>query len=275
MPWDRRVVAFADVGDVRLFFTDEGTGDPPILFVHGYSCDSHDWMWQLPHFTESHRVIAVDLRGHGRSSVPDKEFDARTFANDLAGLIGQIGCGPVVAVGHSLGGLVVSALAVEHPSLVQAVVSVDPGYLIPDEFQPMIEALLEGLEDDPVSTVQGLLGTSSYTPASPPYLKSWHMRRIAGVPPHVLRDTGVALFETGSLAFRQASEEYLRRRECPVLAIYAAPDRAALEVTLLTHPQSEALAWDGAGHWLHQERPDEFNRLVDSWIASLGAPATT
>ena len=60
-----------------------------------------------------------------------------------------------------------------------------------------------------------------------------------------------------------------------MLAIYAAPDRAALEVTLLTHPQSEALAWDGAGHWLHQERPDEFNRLVDSWIASLGAPATT
>jgi len=269
------VVAFADVGDVRLFFTDEGTEDPPILFVHGYSCDSHDWMWQLPHFTESHRVIAVDLRGHGRSGVPDKDFDARTLADDLAGLIGQLGCGPVVAVGHSLGGVVVSALAVEHPSLVQAVVSVDPGYLIPDEFQPMIEALLEGLEDDPVSTVQGLLGTSSYTPASPTYLKSWHMRRIAGVPPHVLRDTGVALFETGSLAYREVSEEYLQRRECPVLAIYAAPDRAALEATLLTQPHSEAIAWDGSGHWLHQERPDDFNRLVDSWIASLGTPSTT
>jgi pimeloyl-ACP methyl ester carboxylesterase len=269
-------VAFADVGDVSLFFTDEGTGDPPILFIHGYSCDSHDWMWQLPHFSETHRVIAVDLRGHGRSSVPDKNFDARTFADDLARLIGKLGCGPVVAVGHSLGGLVVSALAVEHPSLVHAVVSVDPGYLIPDEFEPMIEGLLVGLDDDPVTTVQGLLGTSSYTPASPTYLKSWHMRRIAGVPPHVLRETGAALFDgTASLAYRVASEEYLQRRACPVLAIYAAPDRAALEATLLTHPRSHAIAWDGSGHWLHQERPDEFNSVVESWITSLAAPLTT
>jgi pimeloyl-ACP methyl ester carboxylesterase len=263
-------VAFADVGDVRLFFTDEGTGSPPLLFVHGYSCDSHDWMWQLPHFAESHRVIAVDLRGHGRSSVPDKGFDARTFANDLAGLIDALGCGPVVAVGHSLGGLVVSALAVEHPSLVQAVVSVDPGYLVPDEFQSTIEGILDGLDHDPVTTVQGMLGTSSYTPASPPYLKSWHMRRIAGVPPHVLRETGVALFVgPEALAYCSVSADYLRRRTCPVLTIYAAPDRADLETTLFTHPQSKTLVWDGSGHWLHQERPDEFNRVVDSWMADL------
>ena len=58
----------------------------------------------------------------------------------------------------------------------------------------MIAGLAEGLDDDPVATVQELLGTSSYTPASPTYLKSWHMRRIAGVPPHVLRETGSALF---------------------------------------------------------------------------------
>ena len=64
-------MAFAELGDVRLFFTDDGEGGPPMLFVHGYTCDSHDWSWQLAHFGATHRVIAVDLRGHGRSSVPD------------------------------------------------------------------------------------------------------------------------------------------------------------------------------------------------------------
>jgi pimeloyl-ACP methyl ester carboxylesterase len=252
-----------------LFFTDEGTGDPPILFIHGYSCDSHDWMWQLPHFEASHRVIAVDLRGHGRSGVPENGFDARDFANDLAGLIDELGCGPVVAVGHSLGGLVASALAIEYPSLVQAVVSVDPGYLIPDESLPMLEGLLAGLDDDPVTTVQTILG-SSYTDASPAHLKPWHMRRIAGVPPHVLRDTGMALFGSPeALAYFAVSSDYLRGRSCPVLAIYADPGRAALEATLLTDPRSKTLAWEGSGHWLHQERPDEFNNVVESWIASL------
>jgi pimeloyl-ACP methyl ester carboxylesterase len=268
-------VAFADVGDVRLFFTDEGTGNPPILFIHGYSCDSHDWMWQLPYFADSHRVIAVDLRGHGRSSVPDNGFDARIFANDLAGLIDELGCGPVVAVGHSLGGLVASALAVEHPSLAQAVVSVDPGYLIPDEALPMLRGILDGLEDDPVTTVQTMLGSSSYTQNSPAHLRAWHMRRIAGVPPHVLRDTGVALFGgPEALTYHSVSEPYLRGRSCPVLAIYASPDRAAREATLLTDPRSKTLAWDGSGHWLHQERPDEFNSVVQSWIASLGLLTT-
>ena len=263
-------MAFAEVGNVQLFFTDEGIGSPPILFIHGYSCDSHDWMWQLPYFAAGHRVIAVDLRGHGRSSVPDKGFDARDFAHDLAGLIDQLDCGPVVAVGHSLGGLVASALAVEYPSLVQAVVSVDPGYLTPDEYRPMLEGTLAGLDVDPVTAVQTLLGSAGYTPTSPVHLKPWHMRRIAGVPPHVLRDTGIGLFGgPEALAYFAVSEEFLRGRSCPVLAIYASPDRAALEAPLLTDSRSKTIAWDGSGHWLHQERPDEFNSVVESWIASL------
>src|SRR5438067_938177 len=108
-------MAFADLADVRLFFTDDGSQDPPLLFVHGYSCDSHDWSWQLPHFAVRHRVIAVDLRGHGRSSAPEEGYEALTLVNDLAQLVEQLGCGPVVAIGHSLGGAIVSALAIEHP----------------------------------------------------------------------------------------------------------------------------------------------------------------
>jgi pimeloyl-ACP methyl ester carboxylesterase len=97
------------------------------------------------------------------------------------------------------------------------------------------------------------------------------MRRIAGVPPHVLRDTGVALFGgPEALAYFVASEEYLRGRSCPVLAIYASTDRAGLEAPLLTDSRSRTIAWDGLGHWLHQERPDEFNSVVEGWIASLG-----
>jgi pimeloyl-ACP methyl ester carboxylesterase len=266
-------MAFVDVGDVRLFFTDEGAGSPPMLFIHGYSCDSHDWMWQLPFFEKRHRVIAVDLRGHGRSSVPDSGFDAGDFANDLAGLIEELGCGPVVAVGHSLGGLVASTLAVEDPSLVRAVVSVDPAYLIPDAVAPMLRGVLDGLDVDPVTTVQQMLGSSSYTATSPDHLKPWHMRRIAGVAPHVLCAAGKGLFGgAGAPVYRTESETYLRGRTCPVLAIYSSPERAAFEATILTEPCSRTMAWEGAGHWLHQERPDDFNGLVESWLGSLDSP---
>jgi pimeloyl-ACP methyl ester carboxylesterase len=270
---DRRgsaAMAYAEIGDVRLFFTEHGSGDPPILMVHGFSCDGQDWMWQIPYFAERHRVIVVDLRGHGRSSVPEQGYEPKQFAADVAGLLQELGVGPVVAMGHSLGGAIVSALAVEHPALVSAVVSVDPGYLLADEVRPVVEGMVTALgSDDPVAASQQFL-SASYAPATPPALKAFHMRRIAGVPGPVLVATLSGLFVgPDSLGYRDTSVPYLQRRSCPVLAVYMDADRAAFEADLLADPRSRAIAWPGSGHWLHQERPAEFNAVVDEWLTSL------
>jgi pimeloyl-ACP methyl ester carboxylesterase len=263
-------MAFADVGEVELFYTDEGGGDPPFLFVHGFTCDSHDWSWQIPAFTAGHRVIAADLRGHGRSGVPAGGFNVPTFAADLAGLLDQLDCGPVIAVGHSLGGVIVSALAVEYPEKVRAVVSVDPGYLVDDAMAPMLAGAVDAMRSgDAVAVTQGVLG-ALYVPATPANLRTWHLRRVAGVPPHVIIETFAGLFGGGDgLALRSASEPYLRRRTRPVLAFYTDPARAATEQGLLPDPPSKVVVWDGSGHWLHQERPEEFNSVLQSWVAGL------
>jgi pimeloyl-ACP methyl ester carboxylesterase len=268
--WSASTVAHAELGDVRLFFTDEGEGDP-ILFVHGFSCDSHDWSWQLPHFLAAgHRVIAADLRGHGRSSVPASGFVPRVFADDLAALLDHLGCGPVVAIGHSLGGVIVSALAVEHPDKVRAVVSVDPGYLVADEAAPFLDEILDAMRDgDPAAVAQGFLG-ATYAAASPAHLRTWHMRRIAGVPDDVLRQTFAGIFRgPDAIGFASAAAPYLRRRACPVLAFYVDAGRAAVEAGLFGDDRSRAVAWEGSGHWLHQERPEEFNHIVAAWLAAL------
>src|ERR1700730_4546977 len=98
---------FAEIRDVRLFFTEHGRGDLTVLLVHGFTADSSDWIWQIPHLASAYRVIAVDLRGHGRSSAPPDGYGPVSLAEDLAGLIDYLGVGQVVAIGHSLGGLVV------------------------------------------------------------------------------------------------------------------------------------------------------------------------
>ena len=262
---------YAELGDVRLFFTDEGAGDPPILFVHGYSCDSHDWSWQIPHFVTNHRVIAVDIRGHGRSSAPEGGYDPKQFAADLAALLEHVGAPPVVAIGHSLGGVIVSTLAVEHPERVEAIVSVDPGYLVPDEAADHLAGIVELVWTDPVQAAELMLGPT-YGPASPIELRTWHFRRIAGDPPEVLAKTlGSLMVGPDAMAYLSVSEPYLRRRPCPVLAVYADPGRAAIEGALFTDKRSKVVTWEGAGHWLHQERPGEFNAIVSAWIVGLSA----
>src|SRR5699024_7475189 len=100
-----RPMPYADIShDVSLFYTKHGEGGPPILLVHGWACDSDDWIWQIPDLAKRHTVYAVDLRGHGHSSVPREGYRGTDYANDLSRLIAALGCGPVVVVGHSLGG---------------------------------------------------------------------------------------------------------------------------------------------------------------------------
>jgi pimeloyl-ACP methyl ester carboxylesterase len=264
-------VGFATVGDVRLFYTDTGAGDPPVLFVHGWCCDSHDWSWQLDAFSSSHRVIAADLRGHGRSSVPDGGFDPRTFAADLVGLLDQLASGPVVAVGHSLGGLIVSALAVEHPDRVTAVVAVDPAYGVDHDVAVLLRGVLDGLRSPSGMEAAEAIFATMDVATTPDHLRVWHRRRVLGMPLPVILGTLSGIYEASDqFGLRPASDEYLARRRCPVLAVHAAPARAVWDATTFQHPASRAVSWEGSGHWLHQERPGEFNALVHSWLDSLG-----
>ena len=264
-------MAFADVGEVRLFYTDQGTGECSLLLVHGYACDSHDWSWQLPYFVGRHRVIAVDLRGHGRSSAPGDGYSAVTLAGDLAGLLRALDAPPVVAVGHSLGGIVVSALAVEHPALVAGAVCVDPAYLLPDETAGAMEPFIAALRDaDPGELVQQLFAGLD-SPGRDPAVRAWQLRRAAGVPPHVLRQALET--QVKGLTLVSNSRPYLARRSCPVLSFYADPNRVGVETDIFRDDRSRSIGWEGAGHWLHQERPAEFNALVQAWIESLGLPA--
>ena len=69
--------------------------------------------------------------------------------------------------------------------------------------------------------------------------------------------------------FRAASEDYLARRRCPVLAVCQSADLGAWEERIARHAYSRAVVWEGVGHWLQQVRPDEFNELVLDWIAGL------
>lgn len=69
---------------VRLKYLDTGSGDPALVFVHGWTCNANNWRGQIPHFVTKHRVVAVDLRGHGESGKPDQDYTIEGFVDDTA-----------------------------------------------------------------------------------------------------------------------------------------------------------------------------------------------
>jgi pimeloyl-ACP methyl ester carboxylesterase len=80
---------------------------------------------QFEHFGRNHRVVSVDLRGHGESDKPQQEYTPAGFADDLAWICGQLRVEKPVVVGHSMGGHVAFELTRQHPDLPAAIVAVD------------------------------------------------------------------------------------------------------------------------------------------------------
>jgi pimeloyl-ACP methyl ester carboxylesterase len=263
----------AHVGEVALFHTDEGPREgPALLLVHGWTCDSHDWCFQLEELTTRHRVIAVDLRGHGRSSTPSSGYDPHTLAADLAALLTRLGVDPVVAVGHSLGGLVVAALAVEHPDTVRATVAVDPAYGVGAERAAHLPALLAALgRPDGLETLTQVLAASEST-GSPESagLRHWHRRRVLGGNPEVIREVLRGMyFAPDQFGLRPQTEAFLTRRRQPALAFHRDAELAAWESGLATSSRDAVVHWPGTGHWLQQERATDFNRELARWVGAL------
>jgi pimeloyl-ACP methyl ester carboxylesterase len=111
-------------GDLNV--TDRGPRDAPtILLVHCYTCSIDYWQRLEPLLRRDHRVIAVDLLGHGDSEKPKDGYSMEHQADTIAAALDDLGVKPVLAVGQSLGGPVSTALAQRHPDRVRGLVIMD------------------------------------------------------------------------------------------------------------------------------------------------------
>ncbi len=109
---------------VEIEYEDHGSGERPLVLVHGFTGSRDDWRERLPELARHGRTIALDQRGHGGSS---KLGDASAYGferlvDDLAAFHDALGLGPWDLLGHSLGGMVVLRFALAHPQCVRSLV---------------------------------------------------------------------------------------------------------------------------------------------------------
>jgi 3-oxoadipate enol-lactonase len=110
-----------DVLGVPIAVTDEGSGTP-VVFVPGMGLDQRMWAPQVgPVVSSGRRAVRYDLRGHGRSGVPEHGYRVVDFADETVGLMDALGIERAHIIGLSLGGSVVARVAVRHPDRVISV----------------------------------------------------------------------------------------------------------------------------------------------------------
>ena len=113
---------YAEVNGINLYHETHGAGRPMIL-LHGGLGSGEMFGPVLPALAGHHRVIAVDLQGHGRTADIDRPLDVRLMADDIAALIDHLGLDRPDIVGYSLGGGVALQTAVRHPDKVGRLVA--------------------------------------------------------------------------------------------------------------------------------------------------------
>jgi len=113
----------AIVNDAQLYYEDYGAGSPLVL-LHYFGSSSAVWAPFIPEFAKQYRVIAVDLRGHGRSTNPSGQFTHRQAALDLYALLDHLDIRQFKAIGASSGAMTLIHMATQQPSRVEAMVLV-------------------------------------------------------------------------------------------------------------------------------------------------------
>ena len=112
----------------RLHYESAGRserGAPTLILVHGYAGNETQWQPAARLLARTHRVVRIDLRGHGRSGVSSNGYSIRQFADDLAAVARSSRISSAVVAGHSLGSTVALAAANRHTRLVRGVVLID------------------------------------------------------------------------------------------------------------------------------------------------------
>jgi pimeloyl-ACP methyl ester carboxylesterase len=272
-----------DGGTIHAIERGEGR---PIVLLHGITLRADVWSPQFHQLADRHRVIAVDLRGHGTSRAGDDGYGIGRLGDDLATLLTALDLHHAVLVGHSMGGMTVMQFCGDHadvladrvdglvfvatrahqvfPPLVdrgarrlvaQGQALVDAGQTLPSRATVTNQAARLAFGDKPSKRAVELVGEMGRSMEPEALVPS-----LGGLIEHDARDA-------------------LRATDTPSLVIVGTRDllTPVPSARHLAHllPDSELVVLPRAGHQLMQERPDELAELLDAFVARLDGTEPT
>ncbi|MFV9683877.1 alpha/beta fold hydrolase [Ectopseudomonas mendocina] len=259
---------YFDNDGCQLHYEDYGHG-APLLLVHGLGSSTRDWEYQIPALAQHYRVIALDVRGHGRSDKPRGAYRIADFADDVAALIEYLQLPPVHLVGISMGGMIGFQLGVDRPELLRSLTIVNSG--------PEVKAKSPGdwLEIAKRWTLSRLLSLETIAKALAKLLfpkpEQAELRRK--VEERWPQNDKRAYLASLDAIIGWGVRERLQRITCPTLVISADRDYTPVERKreyVAEMPNARLLVIENSRHATPLDQPERFNSAL---LAFLGETA--
>lgn len=246
--------------DIRYLETGVDKAGIPLLLVHGYGGDLNNWLFNQPALSENHRVIALDLPGHGGSAKDVGRGDLSFFADVIRGFLSALDIPRAHLVGHSLGGAIVLRTALDEPSLVASLTLIAPAGLGPEIDDSFTRDFITANRRKEMQQVAARLVADPSLITRDMIEELLRYKRLDGVPQ--------ALTTIHEATFAGGQHEVLRERiaelgNIPVTVIWGAKDRIlpARHADGLP-PGVSVHVLAGAGHLPQMEKAAEVNRLL-------------
>jgi pimeloyl-ACP methyl ester carboxylesterase len=256
--WDSLPIVY----DVR------GAGEPTLVFVHCWACDRTFWDGQLDTLAAAHRVVALDLAGHGASGRTRASWTLAGLAADVQVVADHLGLDRVVLIGHSLGAPLSVLAAARMPGRVEGVICVDALHNADFEFpRELSEQMMAAFHADFAAMMARMVG-SMFPPGADTGLVRWVTDKGSAA------DTGAVLAIIADYtSFDQKTA--MAAAGAPIRCINAAPSAPMSMPTDVAanrkYGDFDAVLMEGVGHYLHLERPAEFNALLRQVLDGIAA----
>jgi 3-oxoadipate enol-lactonase len=261
----------ASINSVDIAYDDHGMGTP-ILFLHAFPLNRGMWSRQMNALLgeQRYRLVALDWRGFGESTLVDDVSTMELFADDLAGLMDTLGMQQAVLCGLSMGGYVAFAFLRKYPQRVQGLIladtrpSADTDEAKANRENVALLALSQGTPAIADLQIPKLL--SDYTRQHHPLVEQSVRQMINAATPQ-----GIAAASRG-MALRPDSSDLLSSISCPTLVVVGEQDMltppAVAREYAASIPGSQFAIIPDAGHLSSLEQPEAFLGVVRSFLSA-------
>lgn len=283
LPLRRMVVEGVEIAYVDSDPSAAGAwAEAPLVFVHGLSSSIGFWEHQIPHFAQQRRVLALDLPGYGASGRPDAPYSPPWYADMVQAWLAQLEVERAVVVGHSMGGQIALTLALTHPAQVERLVLAAPAGI--ERFSRgsadwMRHYWHEGRAlEASEAELRATFTTVVFNRPDEGVERLLEERVRLGKHPD-FRGTSVAVSRSIRGMLDHPVADRLHEIRVPTLLIFGTDDRmipnpvfnggatrTIAERGAASIPRAQLALIPGAGHTVHHDAPEEFNRLVHDFL---------
>ncbi|MDY7031943.1 MAG: alpha/beta hydrolase [Thermodesulfobacteriota bacterium] len=259
-----RVVLSKD--GIPISFEVYGSGEPTLVFVHGWSCDARYWRMQIPYFSTGYRVVTLDLAGHGHSGMTRSQYTMRAFGEDVKAVVQAIGTNQAILLGHSMGGSVIAEAARLMPDRIIGLIGVDTlGDIEYQMTKEQLKKMLAPLEKDFQSGAREFV-KQMILPYMYPEQREWILSDISAAPPTVALSAMnylLSQYITGEAA--QIFDEI----HIPVMCLNSDMWPINYKANRRHMSSFDAIILKGADHFLMMDRSEEFNLSLEKAIQKI------